>query len=252
MTEAQSGSPASAAADIYEPAYIMRLFDEMSHTYGVVNYISSFGFSERWRRQCAAKLNLPEGSVVLDLMSGMGEMWPALFRKARGRAKVIAVELSQEMCKRSKATSIRHPAFVVQGNALTLPLASNSVDAVVSAFGLKTFSDSQKQVLAGEIARVLKPGGTFSLVEISVPPSRLLRLPYMFYIRRLIPFVGRLFMGNPQNYRMLGVYTERFGNSDAMFAYLREAGLAATTDRFFFGCATGVHGHKPRPPKLVM
>lgn len=230
--------------DIYHPSFVMRLFDEMSHTYGIVNYISSFGFAERWRRQCARKLLLPAGAVVLDLMSGMGEMWPSLFKVAGGKLKLTAVELSHEMCKRARPNCQRYAADLLQTNALALPIADGSVDAVVSAFGLKTFSAAQKQQLAKEIFRVLKPGGQFSLVEISTPEPRWLKLPYMLYIKRVIPLVGRLFMGNPDNYRMLGVYTERFGNAATTCRYMQEAGLDARFERYFFGCASGVTGIK--------
>jgi demethylmenaquinone methyltransferase/2-methoxy-6-polyprenyl-1,4-benzoquinol methylase len=34
----------------------------------------------------------------------------------------------------------------------------------------------------------------------------------MFYLKHIIPGIGRLLLGNPENYRMLGVYTEKFGN----------------------------------------
>ncbi len=230
--------------DIYQPAFVMRLFDEMSRSYGIVNYVASFGFAERWRRQCASKLKLPAGAFVLDLMSGMGELWPSLFKRKNGNIKVAAVELSHEMCKRSTQNTHRYQVSVLQADALALPIADGSVDAVVSAFGLKTFCPAQKQQLAREIARVLKPDGQFSLIEISLPKSTLLRLPYMFYVNSVIPLVGRLFMGNPDNYRMLGVYTERFGNSATTCQYLHEAGLEARFESYFFGCATGVSGRK--------
>lgn len=230
--------------DIYRPSFVMRLFDEMSHTYGIVNCISSFGFAERWRRQCARKLLLPAGAIVLDLMSGMGEMWPSLFKLAGGNLRLTAVELSHEMCKRAKANSQRYAVNLLQTNALALPIADGSVDAVVSAFGLKTFSAAQKQQLAKEIFRVLKPGGQFSLVEISTPERKLLKLPYMFYIKHVVPLVGRLLMGNPDNYRMLGVYTERFGSAATTCRYMQEVGLDARFERYFFGCASGITGIK--------
>src|SRR5258706_10052914 len=222
----------------------MRLFDEMSRTYGLVNYVSSFGFAERWRRQCAARLKPGSNTLVLDLMSGMGEMWRSIRKQAKGSPRLVAVEISHQMCKRSGQSAARHQVEVVKGNALALPIANSSAGAVVSAFGLKTFSEEQKRQLACEIARVLKPGGSFSLIEISVPPSRLLKLPYMFYMKWVIPLVGRLFMGNPDNYRMLGVYTERFADAASMQLYLQEAGLEASFQRYFFGCATGVSGRK--------
>ena len=83
-------------ADIYDPSYVRRLFDEMSGTYGVVNVISSLGFCVRWRRQCVGLLSVRPGSVVVDLMTGMGELCPQLARLAGANGHITAVDLSPE------------------------------------------------------------------------------------------------------------------------------------------------------------
>ena len=98
-------------------------------------------------------------------------------------------------------------------------------DAVVSSFGLKTFDREQQRRLAHTVARLLKPGGTYSFVEISVPPFLPLRAAYMFYLKWLIPLIGRLLLGNPDSYRMLGAYTQAFDNATHFAGCLREAGL---------------------------
>jgi demethylmenaquinone methyltransferase/2-methoxy-6-polyprenyl-1,4-benzoquinol methylase len=67
----------------------------------------------------------------------------------------------------------------------------------------------------------------------------------MFYLKWLIPLVGRLLLGNPESYRMLGVYTQAFDNATHFACCLREAGLAVVPVSYFFGCATGVRGIKP-------
>jgi demethylmenaquinone methyltransferase/2-methoxy-6-polyprenyl-1,4-benzoquinol methylase len=67
----------------------------------------------------------------------------------------------------------------------------------------------------------------------------------MFYLNKIIPIIGRLFLGNPVCYRMLGAYTEAFGNARHFAECLREAGLKAVLVSYFFGCATGVRGFKP-------
>jgi len=91
----------------------------------------------------------------------------------------------------------------------------------------------------------LKPGGTYSFVEISVPPFLPLRGAYMFYLKWLIPLAGRLLLGNPDTYRMLGAYTQAFDNSTHFADCLRLAGLTVVPVSYFFGCATGVRGLKP-------
>jgi len=194
------------------------------------------------------RADIQPGHSVCDLMSGMGECWPRITHQMRGRGTLAGLDISPVMCARAREQAKRTslPVTIMQEDMLSNTIPSASADRVVSAFGLKTFSPAQQQVVAREVARILKPGGRFSFLEISVPPAALLRIPYLFYLRAVIPEVGRLFLGNPANYRLLGVYTTRFGTSRAFQQMLNAAGLITRYRRFFFGCATGVTGYKPR------
>lgn len=233
---------------LYSPDRIRALFDEMASTYGLVNLISSFGFARRWRRQCLSLLTLQEGDVVADLMSGMGELWPSLARRVGSRGRIFGVDLSPAMCagsegnrKRADATDVR----VHVEDALSSSIESGTVDCVVSTFGLKTFSSAQLARLAAEVKRMLRPGGRLAFLEISVPASRVLRWPYMAYLRQGIPLIGWLCLGNPDNYRHLGAYTAAFGDCSDFVACLRSEGLVVDAKTFFFGCATGLVGLNP-------
>ena len=201
---------------LYEPRFVRSLFDEMAETYGVVNLITSFGFAAL-RKQCVRALGAAPGGAVLDLMTGMGELCLDLARVVGPRGSIRAVDVSPEMCRRASRTAARAACRteVIEADVLDCSIEPASADAAVSSFGLKTFSTEQTRHLAALVARFLKPGGRFAFVEISVPPNPWLRRPYLFYLNRVIPLVGRMLLGNPDNYRMLGVYTERFGDCGA-------------------------------------
>jgi ubiquinone/menaquinone biosynthesis methyltransferase len=240
-------SSREAPAAIYTPAFVQGLFNEMSATYGIINLITSFGFSARWRKQCVAEIPIGPQDTVLDLMSGMGELWPTLTKTAP-RASITGIDFSSAMCAASAATAHRlpHPDLkIIERDALRSGLDSSSVDVIVSSFGLKTFSPPQHLELAKEMARLLRPGGVFSMLEISVPASNVLRIPYMFYLKQIIPLLGKLLMGNPDNYRMLGVYTTAFQNCRGFAEACKSAGFEIRYASYFFGCATGVVGKKP-------
>lgn len=220
----------------------------MAGTYGIVNLISSFGFAAFWRRQCVRQIHIDPGMSVIDLMTGMGELLPALSRRVGRQGRIRAIDLSPVMCRKANAM-LSHRKIsgeIVEDNVLTHSMCDGVADVVVSSFGLKTFSPDQRSVLAKKIHGLLKPGGRFSLVEISVPPSPLMHRPYMFYLKFVIPWIGRLFLGNPDNYRMLGVYTEAFQNCNTFVDELHRVGLDARPTSYFFGCATGITGFKPR------
>ncbi|MFM8475935.1 MAG: class I SAM-dependent methyltransferase [Planctomycetaceae bacterium] len=235
--------------NIYAPDFVRNLFDEMTQTYGVVNLISSFGFSRRWRRQCVRSIQLSDDAIVLDLMTGMGELCPQLLNLIGRNGTVFAVDLSPVMCDRARQhmKNGEKRLQVIEANALDCPFEDESVDAVVSTFGLKTLDSGQLTLLAREVARILRPGGQFAFLEISVPPIWMLRLPYMFYINRIIPLIGWLAAGNPDNYRLLGIYTSAFQNCNVAAASFAAAGLAVNYQSYFFGCATGISGFKPGP-----
>jgi ubiquinone/menaquinone biosynthesis C-methylase UbiE len=216
----------------------------MAATYGPVNLVSSFGFTARWRQQVIEGLPLESAHHVVDLMSGMGELWRSLARHLNHSAIVTGIDISPEMTRRSS----RAWPFLVRvdvTDVLTWAFEPGCADVVVSSFGLKTFDLDQQERLAQCVARLLRPGGTFSFVEISVPSARSLRFVYMLYLKYVISFIGRVFLGSPQTYSTLGAYTAAFGNCDHFARCLRDAGLDATPMRYFFGCATGVRGIKP-------
>jgi ubiquinone/menaquinone biosynthesis C-methylase UbiE len=229
----------------YDPSSVKDLFNEMAATYGIVNLLSSLGFTFRWRNQCVAALPVTSPTQhVADLMSGMGELWRSLSRRHGATTEVVAVDISEQMVRRS---SPNPPCAVTLhiGDVLAFSPEPDVFDAVVSSFGLKTFNPGQQKQLALQVGRLLRPGGVFSFVEISVPPFRVVQPIYMFYLKRIIPLLGRVFLGNPANYRLLGVYTEAFGDCRHFARSLDEAGLEAHFVRYFFGCATGVFGSKP-------
>lgn len=236
-----------STTDIYAPRYIAQLFDEMSQSYEWVNYITSFGFSKRWRRQCVAHARIRSQAVVYDLMCGMGECWHDIAKQLMESGQLLTLDISSNMLSGARRRQRRYstiPISIVQQDMLTNGLQDQSADHVVSAFGIKTFSLNQQQHFVHELMRILKHGGTFSLIEVSVPTWLPLRLLYMFYLKQIIPWIGWLFLGNPDNYRMLGVYTERFGNARPLYDLLQAAGFDVHYHQYFFGCATGVSGVK--------
>lgn len=236
-------------ASIYSPAFIRALFDEMSATYGIVNLISSFGFSARWRRQCVDAAQLEPGMTVYDLMCGMRECWPAIRRRIGHTGRIVGVDLSANMCQQARDAARRLSPLsvdVVEADALETAFLAESACAVVACFAVKTLASGQQERFARLIAHLLRPGGAYSLLEISVPPASALRVPYLFYLNHIVPQIGRLFLGNPANYRLLGRYTCAFGRCDPLSEYFVRAGLTVVRRDYFFGCATGLVGSKPR------
>ncbi|MBK8554570.1 MAG: class I SAM-dependent methyltransferase [Lewinellaceae bacterium] len=235
---------------------MQQLFNSMAFSYATANYYSSFGFSERWRWQCVQALEWPSRPLVgFDLMSGMGECWKMIAASAKAPVMLTGVDFSEAMTQKSM---LHHDRFdqleisIANQDVLNNQIQGGNADFVLSAFGLKTFSTGQLQQLAAEICRLLKPGGQFAMVEISDPKGWWLRPLYLFYLKRLIPLIGRLFAGNSNDYRMLGIYCENFGDTRAFASMLQAEGLEVQFQRYVYGCASGVMGFKPVSPDAAL
>ncbi|MBL7954380.1 MAG: class I SAM-dependent methyltransferase [Flavobacteriales bacterium] len=233
--------------DIYTPTYVQRLFDRMSSSYERMNYLTSFGFSLRWRRQFLAGIPATTAPVVvIDLLTGMGETWGAVHRRFPN-ARLSALDFSEGMLRHARAKSVARyggRVEVLHQDVLQNHLPSAHFDIVTCAFGLKTFNPEQLARLAQETLRILKPGGRFAFVEVSEPNVVLLRALYGLYLGSVIPVLGRVLLGDPAEYKMLWRYTSAFGHAKAAMAIFQEAGLQAAYTSHFYGCATGFHGVK--------
>ncbi len=234
--------------DLYDPAFVSGMFDRMSKTYGFANLIASFGFTSRWRRQCVNDLpDINHNAIGFDLMSGMGEAWGEIQKNLDCTGKIIAVDISPEMNRRAADHLVRlknKNIEIIQSNVLENEFQSESADFVVSTFGIKTFNLKQQEKLAREIARILKPGGSFALIEISKPKFPILKWLFMFYLNVIIPIIGRIFLRNSEDYKMLGKYCAQFQNSTYFHDCLVKEQLDSNYKNYFFGCATGVYGRK--------
>ncbi|MGB3454772.1 MAG: class I SAM-dependent methyltransferase [Litorimonas sp.] len=236
--------------DIYDPAFVKDVFDRCSEKYILFSTVMSFGFTERWRRQCAERMPAPlsGGRLCFDLMSGTGEIWPHLLAAHPDTSEIRAVDISSGMHERALKRidgTFGIPISFQCANVLALELGPDSADMVVSTFGLKTFDAEQHQALAGLIAHVLKPGGSFSLIEASDPKGWILRPFYAFYLHGVLPWVERLFLRGATDFRMIGRYTANFVNASGFAQALRDQGLEVEYRKHFFGCASGVSGRKP-------
>jgi ubiquinone/menaquinone biosynthesis C-methylase UbiE len=241
---------ARMADDIYDPAYVKGVFDRCSGRYIGFSYICSMGFTERWRRQCVAAMPEPATAtpVGYDLMAGTGEVWPHLLRRWPGIERIVAVDISSGMHKLAMARLHAHRAHhieFVEDDALASELPDASADFLVSTFGLKTFDTAQHARLAALVARVLRPGGVFSMIEASDPKGWWLRPLYRLHLRVVLPLIERLFLRGARDFAMIGTYSMNFGDARSITEMLRNAGLEVEFRRYFFGCATGVVGRKP-------
>lgn len=201
------------------------MFARIARRYDVANHLLSLGVDVRWRRLLVKAVRSTEPRAILDLATGSGDVAFALSRGLPEQVQILGVDFCQPMLDEAEIKkSTRHYANVTfqQGDALALPLADNSYDAVTISFGLRNMSDLRKSLF--EMRRVLRPGGRMFILEFS-QPARWFRPFYYFYLRRILPGLAQLVTGDRDAYVYLNETIEQFPNRDGLSAEIRAAGF---------------------------
>lgn len=208
-----------------EAARIRGMFGAVAPRYDLLNHLLSASLDRVWRRRLARSLALPAGARVLDLCAGTGDQ--ALAQGRRGH-RVAAADFCLPMLALARPKFARaglpRPA-PIQADALALPFPDGSFDGATASFGLRNVADLERAL--AELGRVLRPGGELGVLEFTVPERAPLRALYLFYFRRLLPFLGGLVSGKPDAYRYLPESVLDFPQRAAFVAKLDAAGFEA-------------------------
>ena len=205
------------------------MFDGISSRYDALNHLMSLGTDRGWRRKAVHCL-VREGRPleVLDLACGTGDLSIALARRLPEGSRITGLDLSEGMLavmrEKVAAAGLEDKVSASQGDGTALPFPDTSFDAVTIAFGIRNFSD--RPLGLREMLRVLRPGGTLVILELSEPENRLLRGLYRFYILRVLPLVGGLVSGKKAAYSYLPASVIRFPGRREWMQTMQAAGYA--------------------------
>lgn len=173
-------------------ASVQAMFDAIAPRYDLVNRIMTFRLDVKWRRHAIEALELPTGSLLIDLATGTGDFCRELSEYGY---RSIGADFSFGML-----ASARTSEPLVQGDGMGLPFSDGSVDGVTCGFALRNFVDLE-QVFA-ELARITRPGGRIALLDASEPDNKLMKLGHGLYFGKVVPFVGGL-LSNKEAYGYL-------------------------------------------------
>ncbi|GAA0354058.1 ubiquinone/menaquinone biosynthesis methyltransferase [Actinoallomurus spadix] len=175
---------------------ISAMFDKVSTGYDRTRAVIWLGQAPRWTRIATATLGLKPADLVLDVAAGTGTSARALCQSG---ARAVGCDISTGMLAIGQR---RAPtARFVAGDALRLPIATGTFDAVSIFFGLRNVNDVPQALR--EMWRVTKPGGRLMVCEYAPPTDTPFGHLHAAYLRRVMPNLARLVGTSPSAYRYL-------------------------------------------------
>ncbi|HEY9416251.1 MAG TPA: demethylmenaquinone methyltransferase [Pseudonocardia sp.] len=215
-----------------DPREVARMFDRVATRYDITNTVLSGGQDRFWRIATRKALAPVAGERVLDLAAGTGVSTVEL---ARHGAWCVAADFSLGMLH----NGLQRNLPMVAADALHLPFADASFDAVSISFGLRNVVDP----VAGlaEMARVTRPGGRLVVCEFSTPTWSPFAGVYHNYLMRALPEIARRVSSNPEAYVYLAESIRAWPDQRALADKVISAGWSKVAWRDLTGGIVALH-----------
>jgi len=216
-----------------DPHDVAAMFDGVARRYDLTNTLLSGGQDRRWRRLTREALELRPGQRVLDLAAGTAVSTVEL---ARSGAYCVAADFSLGMLQAGAGREVPK----VAADALNLPFADGSFDAVTISFGLRNVKDTARAL--AELSRVTRPGGRLVVCEFATPTWTPFRVVYQdVMLRRVLPAIARRVSSNPEAYSYLSESIVDWPPQRRLAEIIAGAGWSRVAWRDLTGGAVALH-----------
>lgn len=220
------------------------MFSRIVPRYDLMNRMMTGGQDGCWRRRAVAAAEV-RGAEVLDLGTGTGDLARDL-RKS-GARRVVASDFARPMLVsgRGKRGLAGDGAVIwLLADALQLPFADESFDAVASGFLLRNLVDLPGAF--AEMLRVLRPGGRVVALDMTHAPRGIRGSVSRFGAERVVMPVAGWISASRSAYRYLPQSLEGHPEADEMVRLLADAGAERVRfERMGMGTVALHVGRKP-------
>lgn len=210
---------------------VTKMFDTISKEYDGLNRVISFGIDVKWRNKVVKLVAKENPKNILDIATGTGDL--AISLTSTNAKKIIGLDISDGMLEvgRQKISSKKLDSIIsmVIGDSEDLPFKDSTFDAVTVAFGVRNFENLEKGL--SEILRVLKPNGTFVILETSVPTNPIYKAGYKIHTKLILPIIGKLFSKDRVAYSYLSESASVFPYGETLNNILRKIGFINVEDK---------------------
>jgi demethylmenaquinone methyltransferase/2-methoxy-6-polyprenyl-1,4-benzoquinol methylase len=210
---------------------VTKMFDTISREYDGLNRVISFGIDVKWRKKVVEIVNKTNPTTILDIATGTGDL--AINLTQTSATSITGLDISEGMLnvgrKKIEKLNLSNKVKMVIGDSENMPFDNDYFDAITVAFGVRNFENLEKGL--SEIYRVLKPGGTFVVLETSVPTKFPFKQGYTFYSTKILPLIGKLFSKDKVAYKYLSDSAAKFPFGKAFNNILEKTGFIAIEDK---------------------
>jgi demethylmenaquinone methyltransferase/2-methoxy-6-polyprenyl-1,4-benzoquinol methylase len=216
------------------------VFDSVATRYDLMNDLMSMGLHRAWKAYTVMVANVGEGSRVLDIAGGTGDLALAFSKKVGATGKVVHTDINEAMLRTGRDrlldAGVALPTLVC--DAEKLPFPDGYFDVVTVAFGLRNMT--HKDGALKEMNRVLKPGGKLLVLEFS-KVAKPLRKAYDWYSFNVLPRLGKVVAGDDSSYRYLAESIRMHPGQDELKALMKEGGFGHVDYHNMTGGVVALH-----------
>ena len=216
------------------------VFDSVASRYDVMNDVMSGGLHRAWKAYTVMVANLREGSQVLDIAGGTGDLALAFSKKVGRSGRVVHTDINEAMLRTGRDRLIDAgvvlPTLVC--DAEKLPFPDSHFDVVSVAFGLRNMT--HKEDALAEMCRVLKPGGKLLVLEFSRIAKPLAKA-YDWYSFNVLPKLGQMIAGDAESYRYLAESIRMHPSQEDLKALMQQAGFGHVDYHNMTGGVVALH-----------
>ncbi|MGH8630636.1 MAG: bifunctional demethylmenaquinone methyltransferase/2-methoxy-6-polyprenyl-1,4-benzoquinol methylase UbiE [Burkholderiales bacterium] len=212
------------------------VFTSVAQRYDLMNDLMSCGLHRLWKRFAVELSGVREGSRVLDVAGGTGDLAVLLAERAGAGGETWLTDINAEMLARGRDRLLDSGRLVTPArcDAERLPFLADHFDCVIVGFGLRNMTHKDRAL--AEMLRVLRPGGRLIVLEFSRVWKPLAPL-YDAYSFGILPALGRLVANDAESYRYLAESIRVHPDQEALKAMMQAAGFSRVE---YFNLAAGV------------
>ena len=218
---------------------VQNVFNKVYDKYDLMNDFMSLGIHRLWKKDLINWMApLPEKKLI-DMACGTGDLGKLFLKQTNYMGKVMCVDPNLGMLKKGIERLKKHKNITwKKGNAEKILASNNFFDYYTISFGLRNTKNLNKTLK--EAYRVLKPGGRFLCLEFSKIQNSQLNDFYKKY-SKIIPYIGKLVVGEEEPYKYLIKSIENFINQDELIELMYKSKFINCSYRNLSGGIVAIH-----------